>query len=65
VKLKKYYVTLLEMFESWSYTRHTLEELYTEAKTEVAKYGGKPLLEDILYKMLEWKRWTDGIKPVE
>jgi hypothetical protein len=30
----------------------------------VAKHGGNPMLEDILDKMLEWKRWTDENKPV-
>jgi len=40
-----------------------LEEL--EARTEVAKLGGNPLLEDVLGKMLEQKKWTDGNKPVQ
>jgi hypothetical protein len=53
------------MFGSLIYTRHTLEELCTEARIEVAKHGGKPMLEDILDKMLEWKRLTDGKKLVE
>jgi len=64
VKLKKYCVALLEMFGSLSYTRHTFEELDTEARTGVAKHGGKPMLEDILDKMLEWKSWTERNKPV-
>jgi len=65
VKLKKYCVALLEMFGSLSYTRRTFEKLDTEARTGVAKHGGKPMLEDILDKMLEWKRWTERKKPVE
>ena len=64
MKLKKYCVALLEMFGSLSYTRHTFEELDTEARTGVAKHGGKPMLEDILDKMLEWKSWTERNKPV-
>jgi geranylgeranyl diphosphate synthase type 3 len=65
VKLKKYCVALLEMFGSLSYTRRTFEELDTEAMTGVAKHGGKPMLEDILDKMLEWKSWTERNKPLE
>jgi geranylgeranyl diphosphate synthase type 3 len=63
--LKKYCVTLLEKFGSLSYTRGTLEELDTEARTEIAKLGGNPLLEDILNELLEWKRWTVENKPVQ
>jgi hypothetical protein len=50
---------------SLSYTRHTFETFDTEARTGVAKHGGKPMLEDILDKMLERKKWTEGNKPVE
>ena len=64
VELKKYCVTLLEKFGSLSYTRHTLEELDAEARAEVAKLGGNPLLEDVLDKMLDWK-WDTGDKNVE
>jgi geranylgeranyl diphosphate synthase type 3 len=62
--LKKYCVTLLEKFGSLSFTRRTLEELDAEARAEVAKHGGNPLLEDILDKLLEWKMWTHENKPV-
>jgi len=64
VELKKYCVTLLEKFGSLSYTRHTLEELDAEARAEVAKLGGNPLLEDVLDKMLDWK-WDTGDKNKE
>jgi hypothetical protein len=30
-----------------------------------AKHGGKPMLEDILDKMIELKKWTEGNKPEE
>jgi len=53
------------MFGSLSYMRHTFEELDTEARTGVAKHGGKPILEDILDKILERKWWTEGNKPVD
>jgi geranylgeranyl diphosphate synthase type 3 len=65
VELKKYCVTLLEKFGSLSFTRHTLQELDTEARAEVAKHGGNPTLEDFLDKMLERIRWTDENKPVQ
>jgi len=61
VELKKYCVTLLEKFGSLSYTRRIIEELDTEARAEVAKLGGNPLLEDFLDKMLDWK-WDTGDK---
>jgi geranylgeranyl diphosphate synthase type 3 len=50
---------LLEKFGSFSHTRHTLEELDAEARTEISKLGGNPLLEDILNELLSWKRNTD------
>jgi len=65
VELKKFYVKLLEKFESLSYTRHAVEELDAEARAEVAKLGGNPLLEDVLDTSLEWKKWADEKKPVQ
>jgi len=58
VELKKYCVTLLEMFGSVKYTRHTLEKLDAEMRAEIAKHGGNPMLEDILDERLHWKRGT-------
>jgi geranylgeranyl diphosphate synthase type 3 len=55
VELKKYCVSLLEKFGSFSYTRHILEELDAEVRAEVAKHGGNPLLEDLLDSLLSWK----------
>ena len=63
VELKKYCVTLLEKFGSLNYTRQTLEELDAEARAEVAKLGGNPLLEDILDETLNWKRDTGDNEP--
>jgi geranylgeranyl diphosphate synthase type 3 len=63
VELKKRCVNLLEDFGSLSYTRHTLEELDAEARAEVAKLGGNPLLEDLLDDLLNWKSDTDEKKP--
>jgi geranylgeranyl diphosphate synthase type 3 len=48
-----------------SYTRQILEELDDEAVAEVAKLGGNPMLEFMLDKMLEWKRWAEENKPEE
>ena len=64
-ELKKYCVTLLEKCGSLSYTRQTLEELDAEARAEVAKHGGSPMLEADLDELLEWKRWTEENKPVQ
>jgi geranylgeranyl diphosphate synthase type 3 len=65
VELKKYCVMLLEEFGSLRYTRQTLEELNAELKTEVAKHGGNPLLDDILDGLLEWRKWADENKLVQ
>jgi len=63
VELKKYCVTLLEKFGSLKYTRHTLEKLDAEMRTEIAKLGGNPRLEDVLDELLDWKRETFEIQP--
>jgi hypothetical protein len=41
-------MTLLEKFGSLSFTRRYLEELDTEARVEIAKHGGSPVLENVL-----------------
>jgi geranylgeranyl diphosphate synthase type 3 len=53
VELRNYCLILLE------------EELDAEARAEVAKLGGNPMLEDVLNELLEWKWWTDENKPVQ
>jgi geranylgeranyl diphosphate synthase type 3 len=63
VELKKHCVNLVEEFGSFSYTRSTLEEFDAEARAEVAKLGGNPLLENILDGLLSWKRDADEKKP--
>jgi geranylgeranyl diphosphate synthase type 3 len=55
--MKKYYVSLLEKFGSFSYTRKTLENLDAEARAELAKHGGNPLLEAVLDELLIWNEW--------
>jgi geranylgeranyl diphosphate synthase type 3 len=63
VELKKYCLTLLEKFGSLSYTRNILGELDAEARAEVAKHGGNPLLEDLLDSLLSWKMDTVEKQP--
>jgi hypothetical protein len=65
VELKKRCVKLLEEFGSLRYTRQTLDELDAELRTEVAKHGGNPLLDDILDELLEMEKWTDENKLVQ
>jgi geranylgeranyl diphosphate synthase type 3 len=65
VELKKYCVKLLEEFGSLHYTRQTIEKLDAELRTEVAKHGGNPLLEDMLDEMLEWEKSKDENKLVQ
>jgi geranylgeranyl diphosphate synthase type 3 len=55
VELKNYCCTLPEKFGSFSYMRHILEELDAEARAEIAKHGGNPLLEKFLNELLDWK----------
>jgi geranylgeranyl diphosphate synthase type 3 len=59
VELKKYCCSLLEKFGSFSYTRRTLEELDAEARDEIAKHGGNPVLEKVLNDLLTWKNDRD------
>ena len=63
VKLKKHCMTLLEKFGSLSFTRRTLEELDAEARAEIAKHGGNPVLENVLNEMLDWKKNRDDKNP--
>jgi geranylgeranyl diphosphate synthase type 3 len=56
VELKKYCVTLLEKFGSFSYTRRAVEELDAELRAEIAKHGGNPMLEEFLDDYWDWKR---------
>jgi geranylgeranyl diphosphate synthase type 3 len=63
VELKKYCFTLLEKFGSFSYTRHILEELDAEARAEIAKLGGNPVLEKVLNDLLDWKKDVDDKDP--
>jgi geranylgeranyl diphosphate synthase type 3 len=55
VESKKFCVSLLEKYGSFSYTRRTLERLDAEVRAEVAKLGGNSLLEAILDETLNWK----------
>jgi geranylgeranyl diphosphate synthase type 3 len=61
--MKKYCVTLLEQFGSLSYTRQTLQQLDADARAEVKRLGGNPLLEKFLDEVLDWKRETGEKDP--
>jgi hypothetical protein len=65
VDLKKHCFKLLEEFGSLRYTRQTLEELYVELRTEIAKHGGNPLLDDFLDGLLELSKCSDKKKLVQ
>jgi geranylgeranyl diphosphate synthase type 3 len=65
MELKKRCVKLLEEFGSLLHTRQTLEELDAELRAEVEKYGGNPLLDDILDELLLWRKWADENKLVQ
>ncbi|CAH1375960.1 unnamed protein product [Tenebrio molitor] len=48
IEIKKRFVSLLEKFGSFRYTRKTLEKLRDEAVEEMNKFGGNSRIEDIL-----------------
>ncbi|XP_046667342.1 geranylgeranyl pyrophosphate synthase [Homalodisca vitripennis] len=56
VEVKRYCITLLDKFGSFSHTRDTLSQLDRDARDEVARLGGNPLMEAILDDLLNWDR---------
>ncbi|KPJ02936.1 PREDICTED: geranylgeranyl pyrophosphate synthase [Papilio xuthus] len=56
VEVKRYCVSLLERLGSFQYTRDALQALDAEARAEVARLGGNPLLEALLDELLSWRR---------
>lgn len=56
VEVKRYCVTLLEKFGSFSHTREVLGDLDMKARAEVKRLGGNPLLIKILDELLTWQR---------
>ncbi|XP_075216134.1 geranylgeranyl pyrophosphate synthase quemao isoform X2 [Lycorma delicatula] len=56
MEVKKYCITLLEKFGSFQYTYDILQQLDEEARAEVARLGGNPLMEGILDELLTWNR---------
>lgn len=56
MEVKKYCITLLDKFGSFEYTHNILKQLDEEARAEVARLGGNPLMEGILDELLTWNR---------
>ncbi|KAJ1532248.1 hypothetical protein ONE63_000864 [Megalurothrips usitatus] len=56
VDVKRYCIQLLEKFGSFSHTRDVLLQLDAEARTEVQRLGGNPLMEAVLDDLLSWKQ---------
>ena len=56
IEIKRYCIKLLHNFGSFDYTKKTLEELDAEARAEIEKLGGNPLLLGVLDELLNWKR---------
>uniref|UniRef100_A0A1B6DVR6 Geranylgeranyl pyrophosphate synthase n=1 Tax=Clastoptera arizonana TaxID=38151 RepID=A0A1B6DVR6_9HEMI len=54
VEVKRYFITLLDKFGSFSYTRETLYQLDRDARMEIEKLGGNPHMEAILDELLNW-----------
>lgn len=55
VEVKRYCVNLLEKFGSFAYTRRVLEGLDKQARDEIERLGGNPLLIKVLDELLNWK----------
>lgn len=56
IEVKRYCISLLEKLGSFQYTRETLDKLDADARREIARLGGNPLLEAVLDELLNWKR---------
>lgn len=62
-EVKKYCISLLEKFGSFEYTRKTLLALDNEARVEITRLGGNPLLEQVLDSLLNWQRASNVSTP--
>ena len=60
--VKRYCVSLLEKFGSFDYTRQTLIQLDLDARREIEKLGGNPILERVLDELKNWWDCWDSIK---
>ena len=63
--VKRYCVSLLEKFGSFEYTRQTLIQLDLDARREIEKLGGNPILERVLDELKNWWDCWDSIKKTE
>lgn len=54
VEVKRYFITLLDKYGSFTYTRETLLQLDRDARAEIQKLGGNPHMEAILDDLLNW-----------
>lgn len=63
--VKRYCVSLLEKFGSFEYTRQTLIQLDLDARREIEKLGGNPILERVLDELKNWWDCWDSIKSTE
>ncbi|CAH2071794.1 unnamed protein product, partial [Iphiclides podalirius] len=65
VEVKRYCVALLERLGSFQHTRNALYALDADARKEVARLGGNPLLESLLDELLSWRRDKQNSYTVE
>ena len=54
INVKRYCVSLLDKFGSFQYTRETLLQLDLDARGEIEKLGGNPILEKVLDELKNW-----------
>ena len=55
LELKKYCVSLLEKYGSFTYTLQTLEDLDQKVRQEVEKLGGNAHLMKLMDELKNWK----------
>ena len=55
LELKKYCVSLLEKYGSFTYTLQTLEDLDQKVRQEVEKLGGNAHLIKLMDELKNWK----------
>ena len=57
IEAKRYYVKILESYDSFKYAEDVLDELEKKMRTEIDRLGGNPLfvklLDDVKNKMLK------------
>ncbi|XP_076755936.1 terpene synthase-like [Xylocopa sonorina] len=55
IAMHQYFVTLLEKYGTYAYTRALLDELDKKAREEIKHLGGNPMFDELLDELQSWK----------